>query len=389
MSSAGSTPPSVNKPARPLKRNSDDVGWEYGILIDPNDLNVIQCKLCPKIVKAGIYRLKLHIAGKKGDVRSCPNATEADKEKCRKAIEDSRRNKRARREKEQEVRDAVLIDDDSDAEPEETTGLDEIGGSGPRVMGPMDNFTKPLSSSSLSNGKKLAQPKISEHVMKERLHRFKRYVARWLYVRGVSFNAVNNVEFDQMIEAAGRFGPAKWWGNYGTQVPALQKMAIRILSLTSSASGCERNWSCYEGIHTKRRNKLTCERLEQLVFVRFNALHGQKKDKAEKNKKVDPLLATEATCAQGWIAEGAEDEEISDVDPVTGLTWQLIAETCGVDEVTKLRRSARLNQPREIEDDIYSEPEDDPLGEEEIEFESDQEDVVTTGYEEEEGAGTS
>ena len=38
---------------------------------------------------------------------------------------------------------------------------------------------------------------------------------------------------------------------------------------------------------------------------------------------------------------------------------------------------------------MYSEPEDDLLDEEEIEFESDQEDVVTTGYEAEEGAGTS
>jgi hypothetical protein len=79
------------------------------------------------------------------------------------------------------------------------------------------------------------------------------------------------------------------------------------------------------------------------------------------------------------------------VDPVTGLTWQLIAETCGAEEVTLLRRSARLNQPREIEEDIYSEPEpeDDHIDEEEIEFESDQEDVVTAGYEAEEGAGTS
>jgi hypothetical protein len=67
MSSAGSNP-SAN--SHPLKRNSDDVGWEYGVLIDPNDLNVIKCKLCPCIVKAGIYRLKLHIAGKKGQVRS-------------------------------------------------------------------------------------------------------------------------------------------------------------------------------------------------------------------------------------------------------------------------------------------------------------------------------
>lgn len=104
---------------------------------------------------------------------------------------------------------------------------------------------------------------------------------------------------------------------------------------------------------------------------------------------VDPLLGTEATCAQGWIVEGAEEDEIGEVDPVTGLTWQLIAETCGAEEVTILRRSARLNQPREIEDDIQSEPEDDPMDEEEIEFESDQEDVVTAGYEAEEGADTS
>jgi hypothetical protein len=77
MSSAGSNP-SAN--SHPLKRNSDDIGWEYGVLIDPNDLNVIKCKLCPCIVKAGIYRLKLHIAGKKGQVQSCPNATAEDKE---------------------------------------------------------------------------------------------------------------------------------------------------------------------------------------------------------------------------------------------------------------------------------------------------------------------
>jgi len=38
-------------------------------------------------------------------------------------------------------------------------------------------------------------------------------------------------------------------GSYGTtQVPALQRMAIRILTLTSSSSGCERNWSCFEGV---------------------------------------------------------------------------------------------------------------------------------------------
>ncbi|XP_039790481.1 uncharacterized protein LOC120656456 [Panicum virgatum] len=58
--------------------------------------------------------------------------------------------------------------------------------------------------------------------------------------------------FSKMVALAGckdfEFSPAKWWGNYGTQVPTLQKMAIRILYLTSSASGCERNWSFFEGV---------------------------------------------------------------------------------------------------------------------------------------------
>jgi hypothetical protein len=122
--------------------------------------------------------------------------------------------------------------------------------------------------------------------------------------------------------------------------------------------------------------------MEQLVFVRFNNLHADKKRKAEKNKKMDPLLATEATWAQGWMVEGEEDDD-TDVEPVTGLTWKLIAETCGAEEVTKLRRSARLNQVREVEDDAHSEPEEDQI-DEEIDFESDQEDVITTGFEEEE-----
>ncbi|CAA0807048.1 hAT transposon superfamily protein [Striga hermonthica] len=194
--------------------------------------------------------------------------------------------------------------------------------------------------------------------------------------------------FSKKVALAGcmdfEFSPAKWWGNYGTQVRTLQKMAIRILYLTSSASGCERSWSCFEGIHRSKRNRLTCERLEQLVFVRFNNLHADKKKKAQKNKKMDPLLATEATHAQGWIVEG-EDDEDADVEPVTGLTWKLIAETCGAEEVTKLRRSARLNETREIEDDVHSEHEEEQqVYEEEIEFESDQEDVVMTGYGEEE-----
>ncbi|XP_058761846.1 uncharacterized protein LOC131635252 [Vicia villosa] len=49
--------------------------------------------------------------------------------------------------------------------------------------------------------------------------------------------------------------PDQWWDTYGTEAPNLQKLAIRILSQTCSASGCERNWSVFEHIHSKNRNR--------------------------------------------------------------------------------------------------------------------------------------
>ena len=42
--------------------------------------------------------------------------------------------------------------------------------------------------------------------------------------------------------------PADWWGAYGSQTPALQKFAIKILSLTCSATGCERNWGVFQHV---------------------------------------------------------------------------------------------------------------------------------------------
>jgi len=99
--------------------------------------------------------------------------------------------------------------------------------------------------------------------------------------------------------------------------------------------------------HTKKRNTLTCERLNQLVFAQYNNRMNAKKMKAKKNQNMDPLLGTEATKAQGWLVEGGDEE---DGEPVSGLTWKLIEEACGVEECGKLRRSARLAQMRDVSD---------------------------------------
>ncbi|CAN1340726.1 hypothetical protein LINPERPRIM_LOCUS38942 [Linum perenne] len=63
--------------------------------------------------------------------------------------------------------------------------------------------------------------------------------------------------------------PADWWSSFGDDVPELQKFAIRILSLTCSASGCERNWSVFERVRfyfLKNTYIISC------IFMLFNFL---------------------------------------------------------------------------------------------------------------------
>lgn len=125
--------------------------------MDPTNLNVIKCKLCGLQVSAGIYRLKLHIAGIQGEVKPCQKSTEEDKEKCKKAIDDSKKVKKARLAEQQEVRDAVDLvgasEVDEDTTMAEVEELDGAGGKVIRKIGPMDKFTMPLDQASLCNTK--------------------------------------------------------------------------------------------------------------------------------------------------------------------------------------------------------------------------------------------
>ena len=50
----------------------------------------------------------------------------------------------------------------------------------------------------------------------------------------------------------------------------MQYFAVRVLSQCSSASACERNWSAFDHIQSKKRNRLSSKKLEDLVYVRSN-----------------------------------------------------------------------------------------------------------------------
>ncbi|GBG83901.1 hypothetical protein CBR_g37772 [Chara braunii] len=77
-------------------------------------------------------------------------------------------------------------------------------------------------------------------------------------------------EFAVKDAAEGGMHAAMWWELHGGQEPRLQTIVKRVLGMWSTASPCERNWSTHDFIHTKRRNRLSAESVEKLVFIHGN-----------------------------------------------------------------------------------------------------------------------
>lgn len=161
---------------------------------------------------------------------------------------------------------------------------------------------------------------------------------------------------------------------FGSGTPHLKAFAIKVLSLTCSASGCERNWSMFEHvstlktvqkvysftffcqflvleltvillcvvdllynynvlqIHSKKRNRLEHKKLRDLVYVKYNQAL---KANASKKKKGDPIrLKNIDECNNEWVLGrmmDAGDEPVFD-DEDDGLTWNTVAAAVGVDE---------------------------------------------------------
>lgn len=65
----------------------------------------------------------------------------------------------------------------------------------------------------------------------------------------------------------------------------MKNLAVKILSLTCSSSACERNFSTFEHVHTKKRSRLLSDRLRYLVFVKVNSRMIDKRE----NKRIDPI----------------------------------------------------------------------------------------------------
>eukprot|EP00253_Pinus_taeda_P011454 PITA_11454 len=119
-------------------------------------------------------------------------------------------------------------------------------------------------------------------------------------------------------------GGAQWWEAFGSHCQELQRLAIRILSQTCSATGCERKWSVFERIHTKKRNRLDKKRLNDLVYVQYN-LRLRRNQLLNKRPDLDPIVLEDIDPTSDWVveshpAEFASDEDIDyDLQTITSL----------------------------------------------------------------------
>ena len=77
-----------------------------------------------------------------------------------------------------------------------------------------------------------------------------------------------------MHDQIGKMLPHKWWRQFGGSLPALRRVAMKVLSVTTSATTSERAWSAQGRVCTKTRARLHVSRIEKLVKVASNMKMG-------------------------------------------------------------------------------------------------------------------
>ena len=199
----------ASDPESHLKRKSNDIGWQWGRLFDPNNYSKVKCLLCGHESSGGINRFKQHLACEGTGVLHCPKATPEIKQKCKEDLDRPRKKKRDKAQAEADLRGGVVIAGREGSEAESKAGSSSTSdgsAASSQKLGPMDRWARPIDPKATREEAK-RQQNINEALWKERTHQVQQYVARWIYNHGIAFNAIDNDEFIEMVEAIGCFGP--------------------------------------------------------------------------------------------------------------------------------------------------------------------------------------
>ncbi|KAJ1439996.1 Zinc finger, BED-type [Sesbania bispinosa] len=108
--------------------------------------------------------------------------------------------------------------------------------------------------------------------------------------------------------------PAAWWQQHGISCLELQRIAVRILSQTCSSFVCEHDWSIYDQIYSKRQNRLSQKKLNDIIYVHYNLrlreCQVRKRSRDSKSTSVDSVM--QEHILNDWIVD--TNEQSSDGD---------------------------------------------------------------------------
>ncbi|KAH1126983.1 hypothetical protein GYH30_015813 [Glycine max] len=198
--------------------------------------------------------------------------------------------------------------------------------------------------------------------------------------------------------------PTYWWRMFGSQTPNLQKLAIKILSLTCSALG----------LYLRLRSTFICYvRLHDLVFVKFNQ---QLKQRYNARDEIDPISLNDIDVCNEWLVGEMDEDDDNDAgndlvfEDDDALNRASVYEASGVGECRMYTRRKKMerNQPTSVaaaaqtskkraiivgsssrKQNAIQENDEDLDFEKDIELESEEEEIMVNfeAYDGEEGEG--
>ncbi|GBG86432.1 hypothetical protein CBR_g41429 [Chara braunii] len=140
--------------------------------------------------------------------------------------------------------------------------------------------------------------------------------------------------------------PPEWWAAHGGDMPDLEKIAIKVMGMWSTASPTERNWPSMDFIHSRRRNKLSPESLEKLPVPEPEKNDGSMskgpKDEAEKTEEELVRERRLTKTPKGRVPKNLDDkdEELTDDSDLDDELWKgkcRLSEDSNVETLLKTR----------------------------------------------------
>ncbi|KAJ4952546.1 hypothetical protein NE237_029378 [Protea cynaroides] len=302
-----------------------DACWEHCVLVDATKQKV-KCNYCHREFSGGVYRMKFHLAQiKNKDIVPCTEVPNDVRDLIQNILSTPKKQKTPKKPKTERVANGPQNSSSASGGLHPNPGSSgQHGSTCPSLLYPRPSpSAQPSLRSPLHAAAAFLNPSIFYNPSKIDLKM--RNGFQDLMVKMLP-EEKDKIEFTKehptYINSIGPLGsefavmgrtlnaPGDWWAGYGYEVPTLQRVAIRILSQPCSSHWCRWNWSTFENLYNKKRNRMEQEKFNELVFVHCN-LHLQAITQ-NREWKFKPIIYDEIDVSAEWPTESESSSLLLD-----------------------------------------------------------------------------